>query len=705
MGALPIHECRYHIAQGRKRQVDLGGLLEPLARSSGLALPLGARQVHQMELAHSEVLLTILALLGALDGDGEDGMASGAVGVHVGGPHTAVLVANGHDLVHVIGIVDHESREVFDIHANVRPLLHVQAESLILAEEISNLLVVDFQIRHPDQELDILLRLGDVTKDVGKGIGDDALHLGAGSLALHGEGLARSSLTIREDGSIVALNHVFHNGTSHSIVHVHLGGVGPKDIVEGKHFGWTLAGEARAEGTHVGLQLDLAVDVIHLDHRGILGLSLLRVQRPDSDHNFDVVVLGLLLTRDFPPAFLTALDTVALLTFVFLAKEVMVILGLHRYPKNRSQDSRAILTEKGECKEVCVFRREYLGVTMSKRKAPISDATNNGRISEFLFELSNYEKNVSRDVHRSTAYRKAAQTIAAHEEQIQSGSQAKKIRGVGQKIAEKIDEFLSTGKLKKLEKIRGNDSNVAIGLLTRVSGIGPAKARELVEAGILTIEALREREDLLNAGQKIGLKHFEDFEKRVARPEIEAIEQTILKRLGREEKITICGSFRRGLPNSGDIDVLLTHDSYTSDKSAKAHGHLLKTLVSNLKGLITDTISLGDSKFMGVCRLNLDDPYRRLDIRLVPRDQFYCAVLYFTGSDLFNKNMRAHALDQGFTLNEYTLRPIDCAHVAEAALPISCEEDIFDYISYHYKEPSERTLASVPAIEPGNVPL
>ncbi|VDI55372.1 DNA polymerase beta, partial [Mytilus galloprovincialis] len=43
---------------------------------------------------------------------------------------------------------------------------------------------------------------------------------------------------------------------------------------------------------------------------------------------------------------------------------------------------------------------------------------------------------------------------------------------------------------------------------------------------------------------------------------------------------------------------------------------------------------------------------------LIPFDQYYCALLYFTGSDVFNKNMRAHALEKGFTLNEYTLRPL-----------------------------------------------
>jgi DNA polymerase/3'-5' exonuclease PolX len=51
--------------------------------------------------------------------------------------------------------------------------------------------------------------------------------------------------------------------------------------------------------------------------------------------------------------------------------------------------------------------------------------------------------------------------------------------------------------------------------------------------------------------------------------------------------------------------------------------------------------------------------FRRLDLRILPVDQFYLGVLYFTGSDMFNKAMRVRALDMKFTLNEYTLRPLD----------------------------------------------
>lgn len=69
-------------------------------------------------------------------------------------------------------------------------------------------------------------------------------------------------------------------------------------------------------------------------------------------------------------------------------------------------------------------------------------------------------------------------------------------------------------------------------------------------------------------------------------------------------------------------------------------------------------LSSDPSIFQGVCRLSDDLPARRLDIRMIPCEQYYCAILYFTGSDVFNKTMRTHALENGFTLNEYALRPV-----------------------------------------------
>lgn len=368
---------------------------------------------------------------------------------------------------------------------------------------------------------------------------------------------------------------------------------------------------------------------------------------------------------------------------------------------------------------------------MSKRKLPGNaggtDPTGgcpNQDFVEMLYELANHEKNVNRNTFKSSAYRKAAGVLAGLDYRIKSGDEARKLSGIGDKIAKKIDEMLQTGKLEKLEKIRADDSNSIINLFTRVAGIGPAKARDLAEAGFTSIEDLRarvlqdqeqgktEHHSLFTRAQLIGLKHFEDFERRIPRDEIARIESFVTSKLKKLKpagfEATVCGSYRRGLPSSGDVDFLITHPDYTSaskkapgtgskgtgaEGAAAVGGNLLRKVVSALEdsGLITDTISMGDSKFMGVCRLDGAGHFRRLDIRILPADQFFCGVLYFTGSDEFNKRMRAHALEEGFTLNEYTLRPLDQGHQPLEPLPIICEEDIFDYISFHYRAPQERS--------------
>ena len=66
---------------------------------------------------------------------------------------------------------------------------------------------------------------------------------------------------------------------------------------------------------------------------------------------------------------------------------------------------------------------------------------------------------------------------------------------------------LTTNKSFNFFKIRDDDTSTAISLLTHVSGIGPAKAKQLVDAGVKTIEELRRHGDKLNSHQLIGLKY------------------------------------------------------------------------------------------------------------------------------------------------------------------------------------------------------
>ena len=65
---------------------------------------------------------------------------------------------------------------------------------------------------------------------------------------------------------------------------------------------------------------------------------------------------------------------------------------------------------------------------------------------------------------------------------------------------------------------------------------------------------------------------------------------------------------------------------------------------------------------MGVCKLPGIAPdgmahiFRRIDIRMIPIDEYHCGTLYFTGSDELNKEMRRKGIDLGFRLSEHNIR-------------------------------------------------
>jgi len=336
---------------------------------------------------------------------------------------------------------------------------------------------------------------------------------------------------------------------------------------------------------------------------------------------------------------------------------------------------------------------------MSKRKAPKENP--NSEFCDFLIELADFEKNVERNTFKSKAYRKAASVLASHPTRITSGKEAQKLDGIGDKIGKKIDEFIKSGTLQKLEKIRASSSNVSIKELTRVPGIGPAAAKKFVEDGISSIADLRKNTEKLNHHQKIGLKYLDDFESRIPRSEMMLHEKFVVDAMSSFDKdiqVSICGSYRRGAESSGDIDVLVAHPDFTSQTKAlgtPAKENRLKRIIGVLEksGYIKDTISHGDAKFMGVCKLPEDgSKHRHLDVRLIPFDQYHFGVLFFTGSDIFNQQMRKEALEKGFTLNEYCIRPLGISGTPGEAIAAGSEREIFEIIGKDYVKPIDRNL-------------
>ena len=54
--------------------------------------------------------------------------------------------------------------------------------------------------------------------------------------------------------------------------------------------------------------------------------------------------------------------------------------------------------------------------------------------------------------------------------------------------------------------------------------------------------------------------------------------------------------------------------------------------------------------------------------------------------------MRLVAQEQGYKLNEYSIEKVGSTGVHSKPLPVTCEEDIFDYLQMKYQQPSERNL-------------
>ena len=211
---------------------------------------------------------------------------------------------------------------------------------------------------------------------------------------------------------------------------------------------------------------------------------------------------------------------------------------------------------------------------------------------------------------------------------------------------------------------------------------------------------------LLNHHQLIGLKYFNDIELRIPRAEIQVMERLLKNycyKIDRQLVVTICGSYRRGLLTSGDMDVLISHPNITS--KINQNPMFLRTLVRNLTqtGFLVDHLtSIGDTKYMGICKVDPSNPHslgRRIDIRFVSWDCYIPAILYFTGSKDLNTKMRTEALKKGYTINEYGVYKLNKIkvngknkRVKGEKKTMNTEREIFEFLGMGYLEPTQRQI-------------
>jgi DNA polymerase/3'-5' exonuclease PolX len=292
------------------------------------------------------------------------------------------------------------------------------------------------------------------------------------------------------------------------------------------------------------------------------------------------------------------------------------------------------------------------------------------------------------------AYATVLRHLEAHPAPIRSLAEIPVFQGVGEKIKKKMEEIVETGRLEAAEKAKADYPLEALALFGGIYGIGPVKARELVEMGLRTIIDLRielhMRPDLLHEKQKAGLFYYEDLVERIPREEMREhdmyLQGVVTQVLGQGVSMTIVGSYRRNAETSGDVDVLLRVPlAWTAAEGASSLERLARALET--AGYMEYVLALGEKKCMGIARLPAQNKARRVDFLITPEHEYACALLYFTGSDMFNVAFRQHALQKGYTLNEHNMTPMGDA---PAPPPFHTEQDIFRFLSLQYVEPSKR---------------
>ena len=293
---------------------------------------------------------------------------------------------------------------------------------------------------------------------------------------------------------------------------------------------------------------------------------------------------------------------------------------------------------------------------------------------------------------KARAYSKAKETVMLHDNSISSIKDVEGKNGFrkGGSVLKTLNEFITNGTVKKIEDSKTDMRFV----FNDIYGVGPKMAKKLaIDLNVKSVEELRERQDeLLNDVQKKGLKYYEDILKRIPRKEINIYEKVlekyfkiVCKELKCNATIQIVGSWRRGAETSGDIDIIIC------DK--KHDNKLFKKFIDKLieKNILIEVLSRGNVKCLGISKLNKRSTARRIDFMFTPKEQFAFAILYFTGSKVFNTLMRARALELNYTMNEHGLYHYKNNKKGKLIdQTFETEKDIFSFLGIKYVEPNMR---------------
>ena len=283
------------------------------------------------------------------------------------------------------------------------------------------------------------------------------------------------------------------------------------------------------------------------------------------------------------------------------------------------------------------------------------------------------------------AYSSIIASIAAYPTELKVPNEILALPSCEEKAAGMFRQYQTEGFVEEARRLEKDDFLKTVDLFWKIHGVGPATARQFVSNG------WKDMDDVVEYGwkdlpfeQRVGVKYYAEFEKKIPRAESESIALVIVEHakrlLGEDVRHMIVGGYRRGKPESGDVDIILSHpneettldiiEALVASLGKSGHvTHQLELHTSNSKRgqqpIPANIIKshLGGFDTLDKALLVWQDPswptkskdlaanskaknsaiHRRVDIIISPWKTVGCAVTGWTSGTTFQRDVRRYA--------------------------------------------------------------
>jgi DNA polymerase (family X) len=300
-------------------------------------------------------------------------------------------------------------------------------------------------------------------------------------------------------------------------------------------------------------------------------------------------------------------------------------------------------------------------------------------------------------IGRYRSYERVAELLGGLHESVEELARDREklmeLPGIGDGMADHIEEILKTGDYSLRIKLLKKYPRTILQLLD-LQSLGPKKVAFLWKAfkagTVEEIEKLArdgKLRDLPGFGERSEeniLKAIEVHKKTAGRFGIdvaaEESEKLVahIRAFGKPiESVTLSGSLRRGKETVGDLDLLVTISA------GKYNPKSVKSIAQHIVIFpdIDQKLAHGENKVSFLLKSGM-----QVDVRILEKESFGAALLYFTGSKEHNVALRGRANKMGFTLNEYALSTLK----GERPVARATEEEIYAKLGLDYIPPELR---------------